>query len=220
MSKVQGPTPDRHYEVPDSVWGALARWGMVLEQDKLLPSVATIIAGGPLNSSWWGHPAAKGTYEVLQALEEREEVVSVKLVSGRVTFVLQELWPALLGAALSHESWQLDGLSAEDRALLELVDDVGRVRLDELPGPAKTLRESARLLERRLLIHSGELHSESGAHTKVLGGWPVWIDEHWPGAKLMEPEAARAILSGALDAMNSYFGANARLPWQSGRSPR
>ena len=216
MSEIHGAASDkRDYELPNSVWQALTRWGMVLEQDKLLPSVSTIIAGGPLNSSWWGHPAAKGIYEALQALEDHTDVVAVKLLSGRVTFVLQRLWPALVAVARAREAWQLEGLDAGGRALLELADSVERVRLDTLPGPAKALRESARQLERRLLVHGGELHTESGAHTKVLESWDSWAAEHWPGGRQLSSSDAKAALVSATTALNTHFGARAILPWQT-----
>ncbi len=142
----------------------------------------------------------------------------VKLVSGRVTFVLQRLWPALLSVAQSSEPWQLELLSADDRALLDLVNAVGSVRLDELPGSAKRLRESARLLERRLLVHTSELHTESGAHTKVLDSWESWSAEHWPDGRQLPLAEAKSTLESAVSALNAHFRAKALLPWQAARS--
>jgi hypothetical protein len=208
------------YLLPDPVWQALSRWGMILEQDKLLPSVASIIAGGPLNSSWWGNPAARGTCEALQALDEREDVVSVKLVSGRVTFVLKRLWPALLGVAQAREDWQLDGLSKDGLALLNLVDAVESVRLDRVPGESKALRESARLLERRLLVHGTELHTETGAHTKVLESWSFWSVGHWPDRYVLPLSDARATLEATVTELNAQFGSTSLLPWQAARATR
>jgi hypothetical protein len=162
--------------LPEVVWEQLSRWGLLLEQDKVLPSVASIIAGGPIAGSWWGSAASSSIYDACQALEEMANVLRVKLVSGKVTFVLERLWPAVFAVARSREPWQLEGLTPEDVALLGLVDDAGLIRLDELPGASKRVRESARTLERRLLVYGDQLHTDSGAHTKVLQSWASWVE--------------------------------------------
>lgn len=49
------------------VMGALSTFGIILQSDPRLPSVATIIAGEPVGGSCWGHP--KG-HAICAAIEE------------------------------------------------------------------------------------------------------------------------------------------------------
>src|SRR5437879_2008226 len=86
---------------------ALTETGLLLESDRQLPSVTAIVAGGPIRGSWWGNPAACGTYQVLVALEDHPDALRTKLINGKVTYVHRTLWPALLGVALARDAWQL-----------------------------------------------------------------------------------------------------------------
>jgi len=163
-----------------------------------------------VRGSWWGHPQNKLIYETLLQLED--EVLWVKLVRGKETLVERLLWPALLGAARSREAWQLQGLSADCQRLLELVDAAPTpVRLDQvtLPAAAKAPRDLARELERRLLVHGSELHTESGRHVKVLESWAAWQSKHGP-SELLGPAEARATLESAVQDWPKP-----RLPWQA-----
>jgi hypothetical protein len=59
------------------------------------------------------------------------------------------LWPALLSTARSREVWQLQGLSADAKRLLELVDAAAAsVRLDQITLP--TAGQAPRALARDL----------------------------------------------------------------------
>ena len=71
---------------------ALERWGLLLLQDPVLPSLATLIAGAPIRGSWWGHARGGDIFRVANELEQ--EVVTAKLIDGKVTFVHRRLWPA------------------------------------------------------------------------------------------------------------------------------
>jgi hypothetical protein len=208
------------HALPEAVWEALSTWGILLEQDALLPSVASLIAGRPIRGSWWGDPLARGTYEAVEALEDRQDVLNVKLVSGKVTFVLKRLWPKVLAIAQARETWQLDRLTDEAQSLLKLVDDAGSLRLDEVPGAGRGLREAARALEQRLLVRSGQMHTESGAHTKVLESWTAWAERMDCKGDNVTPGAAKETLEEIVRALNATYGANATLPWQSGKSAR
>jgi hypothetical protein len=203
--------------LPEAVREQLSRWGFILEQDKLLPNVASAVAGGPITGSWWASPASHGIYEALGALEEMPDVLRVKLVSGKVTFVLERLWPAVLTVAQSHDAWQLEGLTEAEVALLTLVEDSGSVRLDQLPA-AKSLRDPARALERRLLVYGDELHTATGAHTKVLESWQSWLAAGRPVMGAVPLEDARHSLEDTVALVNAEYGAKATLPWQAPRS--
>ena len=51
--------------------------------------------GEHVRGSWWGHAKGKLIFTLAEALEASHEVLSVKLLGGKTTFVHQVLWPAL-----------------------------------------------------------------------------------------------------------------------------
>ncbi|HEV8661471.1 MAG TPA: hypothetical protein VGS96_22965 [Thermoanaerobaculia bacterium] len=71
----------------------LDRYGLLLLQDKKLPSVATIFAGEPMSRSWWSHPRSHEMFRCLRSIEH--EVLTTRLINGKVTYVHKRLWPAL-----------------------------------------------------------------------------------------------------------------------------
>lgn len=193
----------------------LERRGWLLQADFELPSVTTLVAGEAIRGSWWGHPRGNHIYWVLQDLEDDGDTLWVKLANAKVTLVHRRLWPALLAVAQASAGWQTRGLSTAARALLRRTRRAGRLRLDELqrwsyadkPGVA------ARELERRLLVGSDEVHTDSGRHAKVLESWP----------HLCARLGVEADLPSTEDAMNELeasFGEHRGvLPWQArGRS--
>jgi hypothetical protein len=142
--------------------------GLLLVQDALLPCVTSIVAGRPVRGSWLGDPSARGTYAVLVALEAHPEVLQTKLVAGKVTMVHHDLWPAVLGVAISHAAWQFEQMSPVSRWLFDAVDRQGSVQTDLVPLldgiTRKDIPSAARELERRLLVQVTEVHTPSGAH--------------------------------------------------------
>jgi hypothetical protein len=188
---------------------ALAASGLLLEADALLPSVTTLVAREPIRGSWWGHPSGNLIYWVLQDLEEQSAMLRAKLLNGKVTLVAPTLWASLAAAGAAREGWQTRALSAAGRSLLTRTRRAGTLRLDQLRRwefPRK-IGDVARELERRLLVHSYEVHTDSGRHAKVLEDWPVLTQRLGLGP-LPEPDAARAALERAPGA------SGARLPWQ------
>lgn len=147
--------------------------GILLVTDPVLPSVTGIVAGEPVSGSWWSHPRAHEIFAVLTSLEEDPSVLLLKLVSKKETFVHRSLWPHLFAIASSREEWQTSGLSARARALLEKVESHGAIRLDEIGRgfDRKALGRAARELEERLLVHGDQVHTEKGAHAKLLSSW-------------------------------------------------
>src|SRR5260370_4377032 len=62
----------------------------------VLASMVRQVVGGPVKGSWWGHPDGKLIYRSCSALDEHDEVLEVKVVDGKITFVHRMLWPVLL----------------------------------------------------------------------------------------------------------------------------
>jgi hypothetical protein len=147
--------------------------GILLVTDPVLPSVTAMVTGESVSGSWWSHARAHEIFSVLESLGEDPELLRAKLIAKKETFVHRSLWPELLAVATSREDWQMSGLSARARALLEKVERYGAVRLDELGRgfDRKALSRAARELEERLLVHGDQVHTDKGAHAKLLGAW-------------------------------------------------
>jgi hypothetical protein len=187
-----------------AVSSALQKHGLLLLTDAKFPSVAAIIAGEPVRGSWWSHPSGREIFAVAGDLEDDPAVLTLKLISGKVTFVHLALRRAVFTVASSGEAWQLSGLSPAARTLLRKVRDEGSVQ---------TGSAAARELEGRLLVHGAEIHTESGAHAKVLESWEAWAKRARPGRRT-NVDVARHELEARVALLNAQSGATAKLPWQ------
>ncbi len=171
---------------------ALEEYGLLLQQDKALPSVVGLLVGS-VKGSWWGHPESHRIFALTGELEDHPDVLVCKLVSGKTTFVHRRLWPALLAAALEASR---DGLSEEEQALLGRVEREGTVRASGKAG---------RALQQRLLVLGRQVHTETGHHATQLRAWPEWAREVG-----VEPaKDGRALLEGVL----AHLAGKGRLPW-------
>jgi hypothetical protein len=194
----------------------LKRYGILMESHPKLPSVAAIVAGEPIRGSWWGHNRGHEIFYAAQQMASHPDVVITKLVSKRVTYVHRKLWPAIVAVGSARQNWQLSGLSPAATELLALVDTTGRIRTDRIRVRSlkkKTVTDAVRELEVRLLVHSREIHTERGAHAKVLETWQVWVGEAGLARKKMLPEDGKRRLEKVLADLNSGFDAEGCLPW-------
>lgn len=208
-------TKNRDYY--DDVFRELKKWGLLLESDPKLPSVCRIITGEPMKGSWWSHPMAQTIFQVNERLDDHPDVLIAKLLAGKVTFVHRQFWPALLAVATSKESWQMRNLPNTAQKVLKLLKGAGAVRSDELSiGTVgrKELNESVRILERRLLIHSQQVHTESGAHAKVLESWETWAASANLNVGEMSVAEAKESLEQRVKELNERFDGKVTLPWQ------
>jgi hypothetical protein len=203
------------------VLNSLEDFGLLLETDTRLPSVSGLVAGEPVRGSWWAHPRSHEIFAALQSLADHKDVLIARLISGKVTLVHRKLWPNVLAVGSAREEWQLSGLSPPAQTLLKMIDEHGSQRSDRLDWPVKfksvKLGDAAREIERRLLIHSEEFHSQSGAHAKVLETWEHWARRVALSARNLSPEQAKRNLERRLGNLNERFSASAWLPWQRTR---
>jgi len=194
----------------------LRKFGFLLESDPKLPSVCTLITGEPLRSSWWSHPLAQTIFQVNERLEDHPDVLIAKLVSDKVTFIHRKLWPQMLAIGAARERWQVKSLSASAQALLKMVEARGVLSTENLNlkiFPARKPGDAARELERRLLVHSEQFHTESGKHAKRLETWQHWSERTGVGTAGVTAAAAKLDLENALGKLNATFAAKAQLPW-------
>ena len=177
----------------DDVRRALREHRLLLLQDKKLPSVVGIITGETLSGSWWSHPRSHAIFACAEALTDDDDVLVTYLVGGKVTFLDRKLWPAFLSVATAREPWQTDGLSAEARRLLADV-------------PVRAKGPAVRELQKRVLVRTREVHTESGRHEVQL--------EPWPKARVRK--GAKRELEEAV----ARIGGSAKLlPWWSAGGP-
>ena len=198
----------------DEVFLQLERFGLLLLTDSSLPNVAGLVAGGKVSGSWWSHKAAQRIFAVSERLEDHRDVLILKLVSNKVTFVYRELWGHVYSIGVAREDWQLKKLSPPARQLLKALDEQGCLQSNKLgkefgPKPVETARE----LEARLLLHANQIHTESGAHAKVIESWTTWAKRAGFRASAKSSSVARHFLEQRLAEMNKEFGGNGKLPW-------
>ncbi len=194
----------------------MRRYGLLLESDPRLPSVVSQVAGKPIAGSWWGHPSGGAIYREVNKLADRSDVVLLKLLNGKVTFVLDTLWPHVHAVGCCGEPWQVSGLSPQSQRLLEVVRRNGLIRTDD---PQSRLAAGSRIsaaaldLERRLLVLGVQVHTESGRHAKSLESWPHWA-RRIKLATRMPAATAKTELAELVGRLNAEFKAKARLPWE------
>lgn len=198
----------------DKVFLQLEKFGLLLLSDSSLPNVSRIVAGEKISGSWWSHKAGQKIFSVCEMLEDHADVLIMKLVSNKVTFVHRELWGRVYSIGVAHEDWQLKKLSPAAKQLLKALDAEGCLQTNKLgkkfgPKPAETARD----LESRLLLHANQVHTESGAHAKVLETWPTWAKRAGFRGGAKSPAAARRFLEQRLAEINEEFGGNGKLPW-------
>jgi hypothetical protein len=81
---------------PRQALAFVEKYGIVLESARgPLPSLAETIAGEPIRGSWWGHPKGNTIFACSRAIRCSKEVLTCRLIDGKVTYVHRRLWPAL-----------------------------------------------------------------------------------------------------------------------------
>jgi hypothetical protein len=86
---------------PEQALAFVERHGIVCEAARRaeIPSLVDAIAGAPVRGNWWSHPKARIIFRLTRALRDAPEICVCRLAGGKITFVHQRLWPALLRAA-------------------------------------------------------------------------------------------------------------------------
>ena len=95
----------------DEVFLQLQKFGLLLLWDSDLPNVTRLVANEKVSGSWWSHKTAHRIFAVSEMLEDHPDVLIMKLVSNKVTFVHRELWGRVYSIGVAREDWQLKKLS-------------------------------------------------------------------------------------------------------------
>jgi hypothetical protein len=170
--------------------------GLLLASDADLLSVSQLVLGGPLKGSWWGHPKGRAIWLITERLADHPDVVVLRLVKRKVTYVHRRLWPAVYAIGRSNEPWQLRGLSSTARTTMARVQRMGSIRSDQLSDKRIGWSHAVADLEKRLLLVSHEVHTETGSHAKLVESWEHWAQRCDVNAS-EEVEQARSQLERA-----------------------
>lgn len=201
--------------------GALAmirELGVLLETDRAFPSLVALVAGGPVKGTWWAHPLANEIYIMGQRLMDERDVLFIRLLTGKMTYVHRRLWRALYAIATARQLWQLSDLPKTAKSMLHTIDRRGSLRMDELRSSrtAKELGADARILETRLLVFGDDVHTDSGAHVKRIETWPHWAERvELDAGTLPSVEDARSEFEEIVTTLNEKYHAEAALPWRA-----
>lgn len=138
-------------------WQALAfveKRGIVLESARgPVPSLAETIAGEPIRGSWWGHPKGDSIFACSRAIRSSRDVLTCRLIDGKVTYVHRRLWPALVRLSANFRADRLAPIK-------EIHTAAGKHRIDTIPFAEwvspNEMRKSARLsIEQAIALLEG-----------------------------------------------------------------
>jgi hypothetical protein len=143
------------------VMAALTEHGMLLQSARgPIPNVAELVAGERINGSWWSHPKSHEIFGALGALDESPDVVRLRLINGKVTFVHRRLWPALARVSDRFTPKQLAALHEQHTAS-------GAHKVEEQPFPDwvpdDVLTAARKLSVEQALAHMPACLSAGGA---------------------------------------------------------
>jgi hypothetical protein len=64
-----------------------------------IPVLAAAVAGEKLRGNWWSHPRSRAIFAATRAVRDAPQVLVCRIVDGKISFVDERLWPALVRAA-------------------------------------------------------------------------------------------------------------------------
>src|SRR5262245_32336058 len=191
----------------DNVFTHLKDIGLLHLAGDEIPNVRELVTGKKSKGSWWADPAAHQIFAVTQLLEDHPDVTITKLISRKVTLVHRKLWTRLFAVATGRDEWQIQGLSRPTALLLKQVEKEGTLLTNNIKRSDTKIGDAARELEFRLLIHSDQIHTESGAHAKRLETWESWARRVNLKGRSVRSETARSFFEKRLKEINkSYSG--------------
>lgn len=138
-----------------------------------LPVLTEAIAGRAIRGSWMADPEVHRIHDVWYALDERHELFTAPIVSGKRVLLAPELGPSV--ARIATDERRVEGawrrLSPLARRLLADVESRDAVRLDEWNARSRESRAARLDLARELLVTSETIHTPEGHHAAVVRPW-------------------------------------------------
>jgi len=119
--------------------------GIVLESARgRVPAFADFVAGERV-TRWWSHPKGRQIFALTRAIRDSPDVLTCRLVDGKVTYVHRRLWPALVKLSGELDTRSLGAIREEHSS-----GGKHELRVTEFPHwvPAEVLAASKRLSKR------------------------------------------------------------------------
>ena len=119
--------------------------GIVLESAHgRVPTFADFVAGERV-TRWWSHPKGKLIFALTRAIRDSPDVLTSRLVDGKVTYVHRRLWPALVKLSGEFDKTGLGAIREEHSP-----DGKHVMRVTDFPEwvPAEVLQDSKHLTQR------------------------------------------------------------------------
>jgi len=116
--------------------------GIVLESAHgKVPTFADFVAGERV-TRWWSHPKGRLIFALTRALRDSPDVLTCRLIDGKVTYVHRRLWPALVKLSGEFDKSGLGAIREEHSRSGKHV-----MRVTEFPEwvPADVLTKSKQL---------------------------------------------------------------------------
>jgi len=135
------------------------RHGIVLESAHVsgmrIPVLGDAIAGSRIRGNWWIHPKGRQIFALTRAVRDAGDVLSCRLVDGRITYVHRRLWPALVRLAPEIGRRRIDAIQERHTATGQHVIRLRRYPLwvaADVKAAGRRLSDAA---ARRALARSG-----------------------------------------------------------------
>ena len=131
---------------PQQALAFIDRHGIVCEAARRggIASLVDAIAGEAVRGNWWAHPKARVIFALTRAVRDAPAVLVCRLVDGKITFIHERLWPALVRAADEFPARRLSRTR-------EVHSAGGKHIVEETPFPAwvpvKVIAQARRLSE-------------------------------------------------------------------------
>jgi hypothetical protein len=124
----------------------MKKCGIAVESARAsVPSLAHVVAGGPIRGSWWAHPKGKDIFRLSRVIRRSPDVLVCRLVDAKITYVHRRMWPALVLLAGRFSKQRLSALN-------EVHTSAGKHKLLVTPFPDwvpnEVLRAAQKLTEK------------------------------------------------------------------------
>ncbi len=125
--------------------------GVVMETAKgPVPTLAHAVAAEPIRGSWWAHPNAHAIHAATLEARDSSDVLTCRIVRGKVTLVHRRLWPALVCIACHLPVERL-------ASVREIHTPSGTHRVEEMPYPKwvpSDVKKASQLLTKDVAIEA------------------------------------------------------------------
>ena len=132
-----------------------------------VPNLAEEVAGAPVRGNWWSHPRSHEIFQLGRAVRSHPDVLTCRLVQGKISFVHRNLWSALVRLASEFPVERL-------AAVREIHTPSGTHIVEETPFPKWVPAE---------VRSEAEKLTDAAARARLLPVLPVPV-----GSKLKRPK--------------------------------